>query len=289
MSDDYSEQTKKINKKNFFSNFLHQLRQEEPKNCEELLLLIKQSKKNELIDHDTSDMLEGVINITKKRVRDIMIPRTQMITLKLNYDLNTCINTIIQSAHSRYPVMSNDNNHVEGFLIVKDLLPFIQQKTNTFSIKKILRNSVVVPESKYVNRMLKEFRSKHYHMAIVIDEFGAISGLVTIEDILELIVGDIEDEYDTNEVLNVHQINKYSFAIPALTEIKEFNEMFNTNFNDQEVDTIGGLVMTKLGRLPTKGESINIQGYIFKISIVDNRKIIQIHVTIPTNNIKKKE
>ncbi|CAL4324279.1 Magnesium and cobalt efflux protein CorC [Buchnera aphidicola (Eriosoma grossulariae)] len=289
MSNDYSEQKKKINKKSFFSNLLNQLRTEEPKNKEELLLMIRKLEKNSIIDHDTSDMLEGAIDITKKKVKDIMIPRTQMITLKINYDFNTCINIIIQSAHSRYPVMSIDNNYVEGLLIAKDLLPFMKKKLDNFCIKKIMRTSIIVPESKNVNRMLKEFRSKHYHMALVIDEFGAVSGLVTIEDILELIVGNIEDEYDTNSVLQVHQINQNSFAIPALTEIKEFNEMFKTNLNDKEVDTIGGLVMTKLGYLPIKGESINIKGYIFKISIADSRKIIQIHVTIPKNKIKKIE
>ncbi|XRX42737.1 MAG: CNNM family magnesium/cobalt transport protein CorC [Buchnera aphidicola (Eriosoma harunire)] len=286
MIDDYSNPSKKINKKSFFSTLLNQIRPESPKNREDLLLIIKNSKKKKIIDHDVSNMLKGVINITEKKIHDIMIPKTQMITLKINYDFQTCINIIIKSAHSRYPVMSKDNNYVKGILIAKDLLPFIKKKTNQFFITKIIRPSIVVPESKSVNRMLKEFRSKHHHMAIVIDEFGAVSGLVTIEDILELIVGNIEDEYDTNHILKVHQINSETFAIPALTEIKEFNDMFNTNLNNSSVDTIGGLVMTKLGHLPIIGESINIQGYIFKISIANNRQIIQIHVTIP-KHIKK--
>ncbi|ACL30238.1 CNNM family magnesium/cobalt transport protein CorC [Buchnera aphidicola str. APS (Acyrthosiphon pisum)] len=283
MSDNHLQNSDKINRKGFFSILLNQIFHDEPKNREELLVLIRDSEQNELIDQDTCDMLEGVMHIAKKRIKEIMIPRTQMITLKLHHNLNECLDVIIESAHSRFPVMSNDNNYVEGFLIAKDLLPFMKQSANIFCIKNILRPAVVVPESKHVDRMLKEFRSKRNHMAIVIDEFGAVSGLVTIEDILELIVGEIEDEYDDEETLNIRKIQKSTFSIRALTEIKEFNETFNTNFSDEEVDTIGGLVMKEFGHLPSRGESINIDGYSFKISIADSRKVIQIHVTIPEN------
>ncbi|QCI21158.1 magnesium/cobalt transporter CorC [Buchnera aphidicola (Hyperomyzus lactucae)] len=282
MSDNHSQNCDKINRKGFFSILLNQIFHDEPKNREELLLLIRDSEQNELIDQDTCDMLEGVMHIAKKRIKDIMIPRTQMITLKLNYNLNKCLDIIIESAHSRFPVMSPDNNYVEGFLMAKDLLPFMKNLTNICHIKNILRPAVVVPESKYVDRMLKEFRSQRNHMAIVIDEFGAVSGLVTIEDILELIVGEIEDEYD-EEQLNIRKLQKCTFSVRALTEIKEFNETFNTNFSDIEVDTIGGLVMKEFGHLPSRGESININGYSFKVSIADSRKVIQIHVTVPEN------
>ncbi|QCI17829.1 magnesium/cobalt transporter CorC [Buchnera aphidicola (Acyrthosiphon lactucae)] len=285
MSDKYSQNCDKINRKGFFSILLNHIFHDEPKNREELLVLIRDSEQNELIDQDTCDMLEGVMHIVKKRIKEIMIPRTQMITLKLNYNLNECLDIIIESAHSRFPVMSSDNNYVEGFLIAKDLLPFMKNSNNVFFIKNILRPAVVVPESKYVDRMLKEFRSQRNHMAIVIDEFGAVSGLVTIEDILELIVGEIEDEYDDEETLNIRKIQKCTFSIRALTEIKEFNETFNTNFSDKEVDTIGGLVMKEFGHLPSRGESINIDGYSFKISIADSTKVIQLHVTIPDNKV----
>ncbi|QCI22288.1 CNNM family magnesium/cobalt transport protein CorC [Buchnera aphidicola] len=282
MSDNHSQNCDKINRKGFFSILLNQIFHDEPKNREELLVLIRDAEQNELIDQNTCDMLEGVMHIAKKRIKEIMIPRTQMITLKLNYNLKKCLDVIIESAHSRFPVMNSDKNYVEGFLIAKDLLPFMRSKNNFFCIKNILRPAVVVPESKYVDRMLKEFRSKRNHMAIVIDEFGAVSGLVTIEDILELIVGEIEDEYD-EEKLNIRKLQKYTFSIRALTEIKEFNETFKTNFQDEEVDTIGGLVMKKFGHLPSRGESLEINGYFFKVSITDSRKIIQLHVTVPEN------
>ena len=269
------------NRKGFFSILLNHIFHDEPKNKEDLLNLIRDSKENELIDQDTKDMLEGVIDITKQRVREIMIPRSQMITLKPNYNINKCLNIIIKSAHSRFPVMSNDTNYVEGLLMAKDLLPFMKNIKETFHIKNILRPAIVVPESKYVNHMLKEFRLKRFHMAIVIDEFGAVSGLVTIEDILELIIGKIEDEYDNKENLNIRQLNKNTFTVKSLTHIKEFNETFNTNFKNQEVDTVGGLVMQECGHLPRRGDIVNIKGYKFTIHTADSRRIIQIHVIIP--------
>ncbi|QCI23960.1 magnesium/cobalt transporter CorC [Buchnera aphidicola (Macrosiphoniella sanborni)] len=286
MSDNNSQNCDKINKKGFFSILLNQIFHDEPKNREELLSLIRDSEQNELIDQDTCDMLEGVMHIVKKRIKEIMIPRTQMVILKLDFNLNKCLDIIIESAHSRFPVMSNDNNYVEGFLIAKDLLPFMKKNPkNIFCIKNIIRPAVVVPESKHVDRMLKEFRATRNHMAIVIDEFGVVSGLVTIEDILELIVGEIEDEYDNIETLNIRRLQKCIFSINALTEIKEFNETFHTNFSHDKVDTIGGLVMKAFGHLPSRGESINIDGYNFKISVADSRKVIQIHVTIPENKV----
>ncbi|QCI21728.1 magnesium/cobalt transporter CorC [Buchnera aphidicola (Hyadaphis tataricae)] len=286
MSDNHSKKYDKINRKGFFSILLEQIFHDEPKNREELLVLIRDAEQNELIDQNTCDMLEGVMHIAKKRIKEIMIPRTQMITLKLNYDLKKCLDVIIESAHSRFPVMNSDQNYVEGFLIAKDLLPLIRNSKDVFRIKNILRPAVVVPESKYVDRMLKEFRSKKNHMAIVIDEFGAVSGLVTIEDILELIVGEIQDEYD-KEQLNIRKIQKYTFSVRALTEIKEFNDTFHSNFQDDEVDTIGGLVMKEFGHLPNRGEKLNINGYTFQVSVTDSRKIIQLHVTLPENQMLK--
>ncbi|QCI16673.1 magnesium/cobalt transporter CorC [Buchnera aphidicola (Aphis craccivora)] len=287
MSEKDAKSSEKINKKGFFSILLNHIFHDEPKNREELLKLIRDSEQNELIDQDTCDMLEGVIHIAKKKIKDIMIPRTQMIILQLNYNLNKCLDIILESAHSRFPVMNSDKNYVEGFLIAKDLLPFMRNSNKNFHIKNILRPAFVVPESKYVDRMLKDFRLKRTHMAIVIDEFGAVSGLVTIEDILELIVGDIEDEYDEEEKVNIRKLQEHIFSIKALTEIKEFNDFFKTHFSNEEVDTIGGLVMKAFGHLPSRGENININGYNFKISSADSRKIIQIHVTIPEKTFQK--
>ncbi|XBC41656.1 MAG: CNNM family magnesium/cobalt transport protein CorC [Buchnera aphidicola (Kaburagia rhusicola rhusicola)] len=280
MNDDDSRYNNRHNKKNFFSILLNQIFHEEPKNKKELLALIRYSKKNKLIDQETCNMLEGVIDITQQKVREIMIPRTQMITLKLTYSLQKCLDIIIESAHSRFPVMNYDENYIEGFLIAKDFLPFIKNEKNNFCIKKILRPAVVVPESKHVNCMLKEFQLKKSHMAMVVDEFGAVSGLVTIEDILELIVGNIDDEYDENKS-NIQQLNKYEFIVKSFTSIKEFNDTFKTNFNNEEVDTIGGLIIKRLGHLPIQGELINISKYVFKVNMANNRKIIKLQVTIP--------
>ncbi|BBI01339.1 magnesium and cobalt efflux protein [Buchnera aphidicola (Nipponaphis monzeni)] len=269
-----------MKQKKIFSMLLYQLFYNEPKSKEDLLSLIRNLEKHELIDLDTKSMLEGVININKKRIKEIMIPRPQMVTLALNYSINQCIDTIIKSAHSRYPVMSTNKNYVKGIFMAKDLLPFMLNKSNTFVIKNILRPAIVVPESKYVHSMLKEFRLNRYHMAMVIDEFGAVSGLVTIEDILELIVGEIEDEYDNIDELNIRESNQNTFTIKGLTEIKEFNEFFNTSFNDTEVDTIGGFIMKAFGKLPKKGETIFINKYKFKILATDSRRIVQVQMFI---------
>ncbi|AHF77826.1 Magnesium and cobalt efflux protein [Sodalis praecaptivus] len=285
MSDDHSQSNDSPSpKKGFFTLMLNQLFHGEPKNRDDLLELIRDSEQNELIDPDTRDMLEGVMDIAEQRVRDIMIPRSQIITLMKNQSLQECLDVIVESAHSRFPVISEDKDHVEGILLAKDLLPFMLSHDEPFSIEKILRPAVVVPESKRVDRMLKEFRSQRYHMAIVIDEFGGVSGLVTIEDILELIVGEIEDEYDDEEDRDIRQLNRHTFTIRALTPIEDFNDVFNTHFSDEEVDTIGGLVMQAFGHLPARGEAIDIDGYNFKVAMADSRRIIQVHVKIPENS-----
>lgn len=285
MSDDYSQSNDSPSpKKGFFTLMKNQLFHGEPKNRDNLLDLIRDSEQNELIDPDTRDMLEGVMDIAEQRVRDIMIPRSRIITLMKNQSLQECLDVIVESAHSRFPVISEDKDHVEGILLAKDFLPFMLSHEEFFSIEKILRPAGVVPESKRVDRMLKEFRSQHYHMAIVIDEFGVVSGLVTIEDILELIVGEIEDEYDNEEDQEIRQLNHHTFTVRALTPIEDFNEIFNTHFRDEEMDTIGGLVMQAFGHLPARGENIDIDGYNFKVAMADSRRIIQVHVKIPENS-----
>jgi magnesium and cobalt transporter len=228
-------------------------------------------------------MLDGVLDIAEQRVRDVMVPRSQIVTLDKNQTLDQCLNIILQYGHSRYPVISEDRDHILGILLAKDLLNYMRQNTQAFCIEDMLRKAVVVPESKRVDQMLKEFRSQRYHMAIVIDEFGGVSGLVTIEDILELIVGDIEDEYDEIEDQDIRHLNTNTYTIRALTPIEEFNDIFNTQLNDNDVDTIGGLVMQYFGRLPAKGEMVNINNYNFKITAVDKRRIIQLQVTTPDN------
>ncbi|WP_338882935.1 MULTISPECIES: CNNM family magnesium/cobalt transport protein CorC [Xenorhabdus] len=281
MSDDHPSSNDNPGPKKGFFALLNQLFHGEPKNRDDLVELIRDSEQNDLIDPDTREMLEGVIDIADQRVRDIMIPRSQIVTLKRNQSLDECLDVIIDSAHSRFPVISEDKDHIEGILMAKDLLPFMRTNAEPFSIDKVLRQAVVVPESKRVDRLLKEFRSQRYHMAIVIDEFGGVSGLVTIEDILELIVGEIEDEYDDDEDNDIRALSRHSYSVRALTQIEDFNDIFGTNFSDEEVDTIGGLVMQAFGHLPSRGESITIDGYLFKVAMSDSRKIIQVHVKIP--------
>ncbi|MDC9613855.1 CNNM family magnesium/cobalt transport protein CorC [Xenorhabdus khoisanae] len=281
MSDDHPSSNDSPGPKKGFFALLNQLFHGEPKNRDDLVELIRDSEQNDLIDPDTREMLEGVMDIADQRVRDIMIPRSQIVTLKRNQSLDECLDVIIDSAHSRFPVISEDKDHIEGILMAKDLLPFMRTNTEPFSIDKVLRQAVVVPESKRVDRLLKEFRSQRYHMAIVIDEFGGVSGLVTIEDILELIVGEIEDEYDDDDDNDIRALSRHSYSVRALTQIEDFNEVFGTNFSDEEVDTIGGLVMQAFGHLPSRGESIVINGYLFKVAMSDSRKIIQVHVKIP--------
>ncbi|MGP1930615.1 MAG: CNNM family magnesium/cobalt transport protein CorC [Arsenophonus sp. ET-YP4-MAG3] len=267
-------------KKNFFER-LNQLFHGEPKNRDDLVELIRDSEQKDVIDPDTREMLEGVMNISDERVRDIMIPHSQIVTLKRNQSLDECLDVIINSAHSRFPVISEDKDHIEGLLMAKDLLSFMRTNTEPFNIDKVLRPAIIIPESKRVDLLLKEFRSQRYHMAIVVDEFGGVSGLVTIEDILELIVGEIEDEYDNEEDANIRQLNKHVYSVPALTNIDTFNKVFGTYFNNKEVDTIGGLVMQAFGHLPSRGEIITINGYVFKITLTDSRKIIQVQIKIP--------
>ncbi|MEZ9834210.1 CNNM family magnesium/cobalt transport protein CorC [Vibrio breoganii] len=273
-------------RKSFFER-LGQLFQVDPKDRQELVDVIRDSEENDLIDHDTRDMLEGVMEIAEQKVRDIMIPRSQMVTVERTDDLDALINLITDAQHSRYPVISEDKDHVEGILLAKDLLKYLGSEIAPFDIEQVIRPAVVVPESKRVDRLLKEFREERYHMAIVVDEFGGVSGLITIEDILEEIVGEIEDEFDDEEELEIRQLSKHTFAIRALTTIEEFNDTFDTSFSDEEVDTVGGLVMTQFGHLPSRGEIVEIEAYSFKVTSADNRRIIQLQVTVPDNESEK--
>ena len=269
-------------RKSFFGR-LGQLFQGEPRDRQELVEVFRDSEENDLIDHDTRDMLEGVIEISEMRVRDIMIPRSQMVTVDRSDDLDALVNLITDAQHSRYPVISEDKDHVEGILLAKDLLPLILNKDEQLpSLRGFLRPAVVVPESKRVDTLLNEFRQQRYHMAIVIDEYGGVSGLVTIEDILEIIVGEIEDEHDeSEEQQDIRQVAKHVYAVQALTEVDDFNEYFKTGYSTSDADTIGGIVLHAFGHMPSRGETIEVEGLQFKVTNSDNRRILQLQVTIP--------
>ena len=274
-------------KKPFFQSLFGRFFQGELKNREELVEVIRDSEQNDLIDQNTREMIEGVMEIAELRVRDIMIPRSQIIFIEDQQDLNTCLNTIIESAHSRFPVIADadDRDNIVGILHAKDLLKFLCEDAEEFDLSSLLRPVVIVPESKRVDRMLKDFRSERFHMAIVVDEFGAVSGLVTIEDILEQIVGDIEDEFDEEEVADIRQLSRHTYAVRALTDIDDFNAQFNTDFDDEEVDTIGGLVMQTFGYLPKRGEEITLKNLQFKVTSADSRRLIQLRVTVPDEHL----
>ena len=274
-------------KKPFFQSLFGRFFQGELKNREELVEVIRDSEQNDLIDQNTREMIEGVMEIAELRVRDIMIPLSQIIFIEDQQDLNTCLNTIIESAHSRFPVIADadDRDNIVGILHAKDLLKFLREDAEEFDLSSLLRPVVIVPESKRVDRMLKDFRSERFHMAIVVDEFGAVSGLVTIEDILEQIVGDIEDEFDEEEVADIRQLSRHTYAVRALTDIDDFNAQFNTDFDDEEVDTIGGLIMQTFGYLPKRGEEITLNNLQFKVTSADSRRLIQLRVTVPDEHL----
>ena len=274
-------------KKPFFQSLFGRFFQGELKNREELVEVIRDSEQNDLIDQNTREMIEGVMEIAELRVRDIMIPRSQIIFIEDQQDLNTCLNTIIESAHSRFPVIADadDRDNIVGILHAKDLLKFLREDAEEFDLSSLLRPVVIVPESKRVDRMLKDFRSERFHMAIVVDEFGAVSGLVTIEDILEQIVGDIEDEFDEEEVADIRQLSRHTYAVRALTDIDDFNAQFNTDFDDEEVYTIGGLIMQTFGYLPKLGEEITLKNLQFKVTSADSRRLIQLRVTVPDEHL----
>jgi Putative Mg2+ and Co2+ transporter CorC len=288
MNDDNSQNADGPSRKTFFER-LGQFFQADPKDRQELVDVFRDSEQNALIDQDTRDMLEGVMQISDMRVRDIMIPRSQMVIVERSQSLEAIINIIIDAQHSRYPVISDDKDHVEGILLAKDLLRYLRPDAEDFDIEKVLRPVVVVPESKRVDRLLKEFQEERYHMAIVIDEFGGVSGVVTIEDILEEIVGEIEDEYDDEEEQEIRQLSRHTFSLKALTTLEDFNEHFGAQFQDDVVDTIGGLVMTSFGHLPDRGEEVDIGDYHFKVTAADSRRIIQLQVTIPDSSESNSE
>lgn len=283
MSDEPSQSPSQTPRKNWLDRLSH-LFQGEPKDRHELVGMIQDAEERDVIDEETKEMIEGVLEIAELRVRDIMIPRSQMVTIRRNQAVETFLPIIIESAHSRFPVINEDKDHVEGILLAKDLLQFAVGLTDEpFSFDKVLRPAVVVPESKRVDRLLKEFQQQRYHMAIVVDEFGGVSGLVTIEDILELIVGEIEDEYDAgeDEQEQIRRVSKSVFAVHGLTPIEEFNDYFDTSFSDDEVDTVGGLVMHAFGHLPKKGEAVTLAGFTFKVVHADRRRLLQLQVKIP--------
>ncbi|MCV2885942.1 CNNM family magnesium/cobalt transport protein CorC [Aestuariibacter sp. AA17] len=282
MSDDNPHSTNGSSNKNWLDKIV-QTFTGEPRSKEEFVDLVNDAQNNGVIDPETCEMMAGVLEISDMRVRDIMIPRAQMITIDIDESVEEFLPVMLDSAHSRFPVISEDKDHIEGILLAKDLLAYAFNNDKEFKLREVLRPAVIVPESKRVDVLLKEFRQQRYHMAIVVDEYGGVSGLVTIEDILELIVGEIEDEHDVelNEIEDIRPLNKYTYSVKALTPLEAFNTFFETQFSEEEADTIGGIVLKAFGHMPSTDEEISIEGIHFKITNSDKRRLVQLKVTLP--------
>jgi magnesium and cobalt transporter len=261
-------------------NRLTQAFAHEPKNRQELLEVLREAHQNKLLDSEALAIVEGAIQVADLQVRDIMVPRSQMISIKANQTPKEFLPSIIEAAHSRYPVVGESLDDVIGILLAKDLLPLVLlDEQPSFNIKDLLRPATFVPESKRLNVLLREFRANHNHMAVVIDEYGGVAGLVTIEDVLEQIVGDIEDEHDVEEDSYVKPLPSGDFLVKALTPIDNFNEAFDTEFSDDEFDTVGGLVMSAFGHLPKRNEVTEIGEYRFRVLNADSRRIHLLRLT----------
>ena len=242
--------------------------------------LLELAAENEVIDEDAKTIMEGALTVGEMQARDVMIPRAQMGVIRAGATLEEVLPQIIHTGHSRYPVVGESTDDVLGILLAKALLPFVLNPDANFDISALLRSAVIVPESKRLNVLLREFRQARNHMAIVIDEYGGVAGLVTIEDVLEEIVGEIEDETDTDEEIHIRKLTEDSYFVQALTPVEDFNEAFNVDFSDEEFDTIGGLVLQAFGRLPTRNETIDFDGFEFRVINSDQRKLNSLRVTV---------
>jgi magnesium and cobalt transporter len=256
----------------------------EPEDRGQLIEVLHSAHDRNLLDADALSMIEGVLQVSELQARDIMVPRSQMDVIDINDSPDQFVPLVIHTAHSRFPVTSGNKDDVIGILLAKDLLRYYAGEEE-FDVREMLRPAVFIPESKPLNVLLKEFRKNRNHIAIVVDEYGGVAGLVTIEDVLEQIVGDIEDEYDFDEVDdNIVQEKGGQFRVKAVTEIEDFNEKFGTDFSDDEFDTIGGLVLKRFGRVPKRGEQVTMEGFTFKILRADSRRLHLLEV-VPRSTV----
>ena len=256
-----------------------------PKDKDQLADILKSAFDKNMMDSDSLMMLEGVLNVSEMHVRDIMIPRSQMDVIDISKKVEEFIPFVVKTSHSRFPVVEGNINNVIGILLAKDLLRFTSGEE--FEVRDNLRPAIFVPESKRLNVLLKDFRTNRNHIAIVVDEYGGVSGMVTIEDVLEQIVGDIEDEFDYDETEdNIIQDQERQFRVKASTEISDFNDYFATEYSDEEFTTIGGLITQKFGYLPQRNEKISFDGFDIEILRADSRQIHSILIGINLSNPK---
>ena len=254
---------------------------DDPRNRQDIKNIVREAAERSIVESETLNILEGALQVSEMQVRDIMIPRSQMISINVSESIKNYLPSIIESAHSRFPVMGEGQDEVVGILLAKDLLPLVlKNNCEDFRLKDVLRPTTFVPESKRLNVLLREFRATRNHMAIVVDEFGGVAGLVTIEDVLEQIVGDIEDEHDFDEEDSlIKEVEPGITVVKALTPLSDFNEHFKTRFPDEDFDTIGGIVAHHFGRVPECNETIRIDAWMFRVINGTSRQINLLEVT----------
>jgi magnesium and cobalt transporter len=248
----------------------------------ELIEMLSEAQQRGVLDAEAFAMLEGVLAVAELQVRDIMVPRVQMVAVRRDDPLARIVAVAVESGHSRFPVLEDDRDNVVGILLAKDLLRlYAAGSIAKFDMREYLRPVVFVPESKRLNVLLKEFRINHNHMAIVIDEYSGVAGLVTIEDVIEQIVGEIDDEHDVEDDANIRRESERQFSVRGSTRIEEFNRYFSTDLSEDEFDTVAGLVVKQFGRLPRRGETVNLGEFEFRVVRADRRRIDSLRVTIP--------
>lgn len=264
----------------WFERFIGHLTKDEPETQAELIETLRAAFNRKLLDQDTFAMVESVLSFSDLEVRDVMISRSQMDVVRLNDSLDRLISYVTETTHSRFPVIGEDKDDVLGILHAKDLLKYFSNPEK-FNLKDILRPAHFVPESKSLSALLKECRASRNHLVMVVDEYGGVSGLITIEDLIEEIIGDIEDEFDEdNTAQNIIEISPNKFQVKATTEIEDINIFFDTQFSDEEVDTIGGLVIQELGHMPQKGEKVILGKLKLSVARMDNRRLHTLIVTL---------
>lgn len=246
----------------------------DPQSLDDIMTILGHARDRQLIDQDAIRIFKGAISVSDMQVREIMIPRSQMVVIKANTNIEELLPIVIDSAHSRFPVVGETTDDLIGILLAKDLLPYVlTDAEKSFDLASLVRPAAVVPETKRLNVLLREFRETRNHMVVVIDEFGDVAGLVTIEDVLEEIVGEIEDEHDVDEEQFIRQIGEGDFIVKALTPVEEFNEIAKTKLPTEEFDTIGGIVTNGFGRLPLRNEQIEVDQVAFEVLRADTRRI----------------
>ncbi|HUR40707.1 MAG TPA: transporter associated domain-containing protein [Verrucomicrobiae bacterium] len=253
-----------------------------PQTKDDLLSILHGARDQGLVDTDALFMIEGVMSTAERPVRDIMIPRAQMSVVEQDWTLEQILPVVVESGHSRFPVVTDSKDKVSGILLAKDLLKFTTQGVDpaSFALQRVLRPAAFIPESKRLNVLLKEFRGSRNHMAIVVDEYGGVAGLVTIEDVVEQIVGEISDEYDESESAKIQKQDERRFLVNGLTPVKDFNQYFSADFPTDGFDTVGGLVVHRFGHMPRRGESVRIGRFGFNVQRADTRRVHQLQVTV---------